>query len=178
MFKKKYLFLLTFLILLMFSSCKKENKQNSQNDESYVTLETTTIEQTQTETTTEDNRTLLEKLNVRYVGGLYARSEVNDMMLALFKSGNNDMDAVIITEGDKLYYGQFTTEEAKTKDGKDYMRITVENKTYGYHINEDKTGILVDQDGNVYDAKELDVSVATDMIARTVYGDDYINQEY
>ncbi len=111
---------------------------------------------------------MLESLNVTYKGGLYARSEVNDMMLALFDSSGTPI--VVITEFDKLYYGQYTTETKNTDDGTEYTAITVENKTYGYNINEDKTGILVDQDGNVYEAKALDVSVATDMVRRTVEG--------
>lgn len=119
-------------------------------------------------TIVESKENILEELNVKYLGGLYARSEVNDMMLALFDSFGTPI--VVITEFDKLYYGEYTTESVKFEDGVDYTKITVEGKTYGYHINDDLTGILVDQDGNKYEAKQLDESVAIDMVKRTVNG--------
>ena len=97
-----------------------------------------------------------------YVGGLYARSEINDMMLALFKIDGEPM--VVITEYGNTYYGSYITEYEKLSDGTIYTKITVQDKTYGYHFYEDLTGILVDQEGNKYEAKKLDESVAEDML--------------
>ena len=120
----------------------------------------------QTRVSQSDN--LLETLNITYLGGLYARSETNDMMLALFKS--SDMPIAIITEYENLYYGEYTTKDVTLIDGTKYTEITVEGKKYGYHFNDDMTGILVDQQNNMYEAKMLDVSVATDMVRRTLDG--------
>ena len=149
---KKRISIVFIIILLLLSlmSCKGKSIDTAEN------------------TNLESKENLLDKLNVKYLGGLYARSEVNDMMIALFDSSGTPI--VVITEFDKLYYGEYTTESGKFEDGVDYTKITVEGKTYGYHINDDLTGILVDQDGNKYEAKQLDESVAIDMVKRTVNG--------
>ena len=112
--------------------------------------------------TTINDSNLLDTHDVVYMGGLYARSETNDMMLALYKT--DDKSVVVITEFGNIYYGNYVTEDAKLLDGTQYTKITVQDKTYGYYFYEDLTGILVDQDGNKYEAKKLDESVATDML--------------
>lgn len=109
-----------------------------------------------------DDTNLPGTLGAVYMGGLYARSETNDMMLALYKSEGEPV--VVITEFGKTYYGSYITEDAKLADGTVYTKITVQDKTYGYHFNADLTGILVDQESNKYEAKQLDVTVATDML--------------
>ena len=162
---KKISLLLSFLVLgliLTFTACNKK-EESAKNVESVSNDESTSME-----SATNESTNLLDELKVTYKGGLCARSEVNDMMLALFDSSN--LPVVIITEFDNLYYGEYTTEEKELADGTKYTSITVEQKTYGYHFNEDGTGILVDQNGNKYEAKQLDESVATDMVRRTVEG--------
>ncbi len=106
---------------------------------------------------------------VVYMGGLYASDEECDANIALFKSSGTPI--VIIQEGENIYYGEYTTEDAKLDDGTEYTKITVEGKTYGYHFDVDAsgnvdaatTGIIVDQDGKAHYAKQLDESVAMDM---------------
>ena len=134
-----------------------------------------TVNDTNLSSTSEEvieSKDLLKELKVVYMGGLYARSEVNDMMLALFKSSGTPI--VVITELGKLYYGEYVTEDATLADGTKYTKITVEGKTYGYYFDGDvkelNGGILVDQEGNKYEAKTLDESVAIDMAKRTVVG--------
>ena len=109
--------------------------------------------------------------DVVYMGGLYASDEECDANIALFKSAG--IPIVIIQEGENIYYGEYTTEDAKLDDGTEYIKITVEGKTYGYHFDEDEngnidtTGIIVDQDGKSHFAKALDESVAMDMKSET-----------
>lgn len=109
-----------------------------------------------------DNSNLPDKVAAVYMGGLYARSETNDMMLGFYKKDGEPV--VVITEYGNTYFGSYITEDAKLEDGTKYTKMNVQDKIYGYHFNEDMTGILVDQEGNKYEAKQLDVSVASDML--------------
>lgn len=113
-----------------------------------------------------DDTNLPGTLRAVYLGGLYARSEVNDMILALYRSDGEPV--VVITEFGETYYGSYTTKDAKLADGTEYTQITVQDKTYGYHFNEDLTGILVDQEGNKYEGKKLDETVASNMLIRAL----------
>ncbi len=108
----------------------------------------------------------LEEMNAVYMGGLYARSEVNDMMMAFYKL--SDTPIVIVTELGKTYHGEYVTKDSELIDGTKYTAITVQNETYGYHFNDDMTGILVDRDGNKYEAKEIHISVAADMLSEVI----------
>lgn len=105
----------------------------------------------------------LDEMNATYMGGLYARSETNDMMIAFYKV--SDTPIVVVTEFEKMYYGEYITKDVELFDGTKYTAITVQNETYGYHFNDDMTGILVDRDGNKYEAKEIHISVAADMLS-------------
>ena len=105
-------------------------------------------------------------IQLKYVNGLYARSETNDMMLALYIL--NDKPMAIITELGNTYMGGYNTEDAKLSDGTEYTKITVQNKTYGYHFDDEWVGFVVDQEGNKYEAKKLDESVAMDVFKGTL----------
>ena len=118
------------------------------------------------ENASEDVKDLFKELNVEYMGGLYARSETNDMMIAFFKSSGKPV--VVITEYGAVYYGEYITKDATLPDGTKYTAITVEDETYGYHFDEDLTGFVVDRDKVKYEAKKLDVSVAADMLNETL----------
>ena len=84
------------------------------------------------------------------------RNDTGDVIYAIYELGRYD-------------YGTFTTEDATTADGTSYTQIFAsENKTYGYYFNEDLTsGILVNADGQAYDALTLDETVARDL-AQTI----------
>ena len=119
--------------------------------------------------TTNDNKIelseqekIFKELNVEYIGGLYAVSEVNDMMLALYKS--DEKSVAVITEFGNVDYGEYITQDEKLSDGTEYTQIIINDKKYGYHFEEDLTGFLVDQEGNKYRAKQLSDEVAADMI--------------
>lgn len=145
---KKILYLIAILSMFTFVSTGCNNSSTEINEE-------------------KDVKTIMAELNLEYMGGLYARSEVNDMMLALFKSNGNPI--VVITEFGNQYYGEYTTEDAMLKDGTEYTKITVENTIYGYHFNEDGTGILIDQNNNKYESKKLDESMAKIMLANVLH---------
>ena len=164
----KYVLLIVLCLccMMLLTGCeKKEDTTEVQN-----TAVTNTVEE-EDEVPVEDtskmtDEELAEYLNISYQGGLYAVDENCDLNIALFKSSG--MPVAVITIGEDLYYGEYTTEEKTTKDGKKYEAITVEGKTFGYEFNDDKTGIVVDEDGKAYNAKELDESAAMEMVRRTV----------
>ena len=111
--------------------------------------------------------TSTESEEVVYMGGLFANDGKSDINLALFKSAGNPV--IIVQEGANIYYGTYETEDAKTDDGKEYTKVTVEGKVYGYHFDEDDetSGFVVDQDGVAHRAIILDESVANDMMNET-----------
>ena len=139
---KSFVISMLFFILC-FSLIGCSNNQNAQNDIEY-----------------------LKSSDITYMGGLAARSEVNDIMLCLYKSKGEPI--AIIMELGNTYYGKYITEDAKLNDGTEYTKIIVQNKTYGYHFDDEWTGIVVDQEGNKYEAKKIDESVANDMIKWTI----------
>lgn len=98
---------------------------------------------------------------MKYMGGLSARSETSDAMI-MFYVVNNDPVAVIMEFGE-YYFGSYYTEDTKLVDGTEYTKIVVEGKIYGYHFDDEGTGIVVDQKGNKYEAKKIDESVAIEM---------------
>lgn len=102
---------------------------------------------------------------VVYMGGLYSHDGKSDMNLALYKSSG--MPVAIVQIGDKIWFGEMTTEEATLDDGREYISLKVENDTFGYHFNEDGTGFLIDNEGEIHDSLELDESAAEDMKALT-----------
>ena len=102
---------------------------------------------------------------VVYMGGLYSHDGKSDMNLARYKSSG--MPGAIVQIGDKIWFGEMTTEEATLDDGREYISLKVENDTFGYHFNEDGTGFLIDNEGEIHDSLELDESAAEDMKALT-----------
>ncbi len=109
--------------------------------------------------------------DIVYMGGLYISEPDNDLELALYKSSGTPI--ALISKGGNIYYGEFEAEDAKTSDGAEYIKITVENKEFGYSFDEgygeDSTigGFLIDEDGTKYDAKPLDESVAMELVEET-----------
>ena len=102
---------------------------------------------------------------VVYMGGLYSHDGKSDMNLALYKSSG--MPVAIVQIGDKIWFGEMTTEETTLDDGREYVSLKVEDTTFGYHFNEDGTGFLIDNEGEIHDSLELDESAAEDMKALT-----------
>lgn len=152
--KKKFLSVVALGILASaLCACGADNAQEA-------TEEATTEATTEAVDAAED-----ENNEIVYMGGLYAADGQSDINLALFKSSGTPV--VIIQEGSNIYYGEFITEDATLEDGREYVKITVEDKVYGYHFNDDMTGFVVDQDGKAHEAKELDESVAMDMQKET-----------
>ena len=98
-----------------------------------------------------------------YMGGLYISDPQNDLMFSLFKNENGDLVAVVNKLGAK-YYGIIGETEDKTlDDGRQYTAFTVEDHTFGYCFGDDS--FVVDEDGSVYAGKDVDESVARDMVA-------------
>ncbi len=90
--------------------------------------------------------------------------------IAMFRNENGDI-IYIYDEAGNLDYGMYTTETTTTADGKEYAKIESSIGTYGYYFNEDLvTGIIVDTEGNVYDAVELDEAGAREYVSKTLGG--------
>ncbi|MBR1471179.1 MAG: hypothetical protein IJ600_06005 [Lachnospiraceae bacterium] len=105
-----------------------------------------------------------------YMGGLYISDPQNDLQMSLFRNTESGDLVVVITKLDALYYGIVDgMEEATTADGRTYSKFTLEGKEFGYYF-EEAGGILVDEDGTVYEAKDLDESAAWDMVLRSLGG--------
>lgn len=161
----KYVLLIVLCLccMLLLTGCTKNETTEVEN----TTVADTTEEEEPVGNTSEmTDEELARHLNITYKGGLYAKDEKCDLNIAFFDS--SDTDIVIVTVGEDLYYGPYTTEEKTLKDGTKYDAITVEGKTFGYKIKEDSTGVVVDEEGNSYEGKTLDVSAAMDMVRRTV----------
>ena len=106
-----------------------------------------------------------------FMGGLKSGDDAaKDIEIAMFRNDQGDIIYVYVEDG-HLDYGMWTTEDATTADGKPYSKLTGGEKEYGYYFNEDLvTGIIVDADGTVYDAVELDEKVARDLVSKTLGG--------
>ena len=106
-----------------------------------------------------------------FMGGLKTGDDAaKDIEVAMFRNDQGDIIYVYVEDG-HLDYGMWTTEDATTDDGKPYYKLTGGEKEYGYYFNEDLvTGIIVDADGTVYDAVELDEKVARDFVSQTLGG--------
>ena len=110
---------------------------------------------------------LKEKLT--YMGGLYISDPQNDLMMSIFRQDGEPY--VIIEKLGHIYYGALITEDGKLDDGREYTKILIEDKEFGYHFkleDEDADSFLVDEDGTVYPAKDVDESVALDMVKKTL----------
>jgi hypothetical protein len=106
-----------------------------------------------------------------FMGGLKTDDgAAKDIEIAMFRNDQGDIIYIYVEDG-HLDYGMWTTEDATTADGKPYSKLTGGEKEYGYYFNEDLvTGIIVDADGTVYDAVELDEKVARDLVSQTLGG--------
>ncbi len=106
-----------------------------------------------------------------FMGGLKTGDDAaKDIEIAMFRNDQGDIIYIYVEDG-HLDYGMWTTEDATTADGKPYSKLTGGEKEYGYYFNEDLvTGIIVDADGTVYDAVELDEKIARDLVSKTLGG--------
>ncbi len=118
-----------------------------------------------------DNEIELVQASLTYMGGLYISDPENDLMFSIFKNEQGDLVSVV-TKLDKLYYGILgDTPSATLDDGREYTQFTVEDHTFGYYFGDETTdSFVVDEDGTVYFGKDLDESVARDMVTRTLSG--------
>ena len=58
-----------------------------------------------------------------------------------------------------------------TDDGRTYEKLIGTMGEYGYYFNEDLvSGIIVDSEGNVYDAVELDEAASRELVSKTLGG--------
>ena len=109
------------------------------------------------------------KADLVYMGGLYIKDPENDLMMAIFK--NAGVPVAVVQKLGNTYYGEFTTEDGTTEDGREYSKMLIEDKEFGYHFHledEDAESFLVDEDGTIYDAYDMDESVAFDMVLDTL----------
>ena len=106
-----------------------------------------------------------------FMGGLKTGDDAaKDIEIAMFRNDQGDIIYVYVEDG-HLDYGMWTTEDATTADGKPYSKLTGGEKEYGYYFNEDLvTGIIVDADGTVYDAVELDEAASRELVSKTLGG--------
>ena len=106
-----------------------------------------------------------------FMGGLKTADDADKAIdIAMFRNENGDI-IYIYEEDGSLDYGMYTTEDTTTDDGKQYAKIEGRLGTYGYYFNEDLvTGIIVDTEGNVYDAVELDEAGAREYVSKTLGG--------
>jgi hypothetical protein len=106
-----------------------------------------------------------------FMGGLKTDDgAAKDIEIAMFRNDQGDIIYIYVEDG-HLDYGMWTAEDATTADGKPYSKLTGGEKEYGYYFNEDLvTGIIVDADGTVYDAVELDETVSRELVSKTLGG--------
>lgn len=106
-----------------------------------------------------------------YMGGLKTEDGADKAIdICMFRNDTGDI-IYIYEEDGNLDYGMYTTEDATTDDGQQYAKITGSDKTYGYYFNEDLvSGIIVDTEGKVYNAVELDEASARDYVSKTIGG--------
>lgn len=106
-----------------------------------------------------------------FMGGLKTADGADKAIdIAMFRNENGDI-IYIYEEDGSLDYGMYTTETTTTDDGKEYAKIEGSIGTYGYYFNEDLvTGIIVDTEGNVFDAVELDEAGAREYVRKTLGG--------
>lgn len=106
-----------------------------------------------------------------FMGGLKTADDAAKKIdVCMFRNEQGDI-IYIYNDGDIFDYGMFTTEEAKTDDGKTYEKLIGTMGEYGYYFNEDLvSGIIVDSEGNVYDAVELDEAASRELVSKTLGG--------
>ncbi|WP_026519618.1 hypothetical protein [Butyrivibrio sp. FCS006] len=106
-----------------------------------------------------------------FMGGLKTADDAAKKIdVCMFRNEQGDI-IYIYNDGDIFDYGMFTTEETKTDDGKTYEKLIGTMGEYGYYFNEDLvSGIIVDSEGNVYDAVELDEAASRELVSKTLGG--------
>ena len=106
-----------------------------------------------------------------FMGGLKTADDAaKKIELCMFRNDNGDIIYILSDEG-SLDYGMWTTEDAQTADGQTYVKLIGGMSEYGYYFNEDLvSGIIVDPDGNVYDAVELDETASREYVSKTLGG--------
>ena len=109
------------------------------------------------------------KEHLVFMGSLAITDPENDLMMSIFK--NDGVPVAIFEKLGNIYYGEFTTEDATLDDGREYIKIFIDGKEFGYHFklnDDDPDSFLVDEDGTVYPAKEGAESAAFDMVLDTL----------
>ena len=106
-----------------------------------------------------------------FMGGLKTADDAaKKIELCMFRNDNGDIIYILSDEG-TLDYGMWTTEDAQTADGQTYVKLIGGMSEYGYYFNDDLvTGIIVDPEGNVYDAVELDEAASREYVSKTLGG--------
>ena len=106
-----------------------------------------------------------------FMGGLKTADDAAKKIdVCMFRNEQGDI-IYIYNDGDIFDYGMFTTEETKTDDGQTYEKLIGTMGEYGYYFNEDLvSGIIVDSEGNVYDAVELDEAASRELVSKTLGG--------
>ncbi|MCR5322123.1 MAG: hypothetical protein K6E85_02390 [Lachnospiraceae bacterium] len=109
--------------------------------------------------------------SLTYMGGLYISDPQNDLMFSLFRNDTGDVVAVVNKLGN-IYYGILDgLPSAKLDDGREYTEFTLEGHTFGYNFGDETNDpFVVDEDGKVYTGKNVDESVAKDMVVETLTG--------
>lgn len=102
---------------------------------------------------------------VKYMGGLKSTESGVDMQLAFFRL--NGEAVAIMKDGEDYYYGEYTTEDTKFDDGKEFTLIDINGTKFGYYFNDDMSGFIVDNDDNIFDAAELDENTALELLSGT-----------
>lgn len=109
------------------------------------------------------------KATLTFMGALKSADEASDMQLAIFRNADGDILTVIYKDGSVCDYGFAENEEAETEDGEAYTKVLIDEKEFGYTFGEDlTTGLLVDEDGTVYDAVELSEDDAFLLVRSTI----------
>lgn len=154
-------------------SAKNLSHYTVENSEEAEEIETTFVETESTENGLGDQEKQIQEVQdtLVYMGGLKTPDDAEKSIeLAIFRNEQGDLVG-IVTEDGTLHYGMFTTEDGKLEDGREYARMRIEDLVYGYYFNDDLvSGILVDTEGNVYDAGELSEDAAREYVRKTLGG--------
>ncbi|MBE5826617.1 MAG: hypothetical protein E7307_08275 [Butyrivibrio sp.] len=163
------------MLVASLTACGNSNEVAGQEVAEQVEDAAEQVEEV-TEEVTEEMPNLEEEIqNVQdtltFMGGLKTAEGADKAIdIAMFRNENGDI-IYIYEEDGSLDYGMYTTETTTTEDGREYSKIEGGLGTYGYYFNEDLvTGIIVDTEGNVYDAVELDEAGAREYVSKTLGG--------
>ena len=112
------------------------------------------------------------KATLTYMGGLKVKDDPsNDMEFALYRNEDGNLVGLVFEKG-RIYYGICDLpEKATLEDGREYEKLKIEEADFGYYFSEDLTsGILVNEEGKVFDAVELPESRADELVKSTITG--------